>query len=208
MEILNSTIRNSNRIGLMGGTFDPIHWGHLVTAEEVRQEFCLDKVIFIPSGHPPHKKDYTVTDAEHRLMMTIIATVTNPFFATSRIEIDRLGPSYTIDTIEAFREMYKETKLFFITGADAVLEILSWKEPEQLLQKCEFIAATRPGYDLARADKRYLSRFHLIEVPAMAVSSTDIRWRVRNRRTVRYLVPEGVESYINKNKLYVEGDEP
>lgn len=198
------------RLGVMGGTFDPIHYGHLVTAEEARGEFGLDQVLFLPSGIPPHKNPNQVTDAKHRYTMTVLATLTNPHFDVSRLDIDRDGVSYTIDTLRILKEQYgKDTELFFITGADAILEIMSWKDPEQILKLAEFIAATRPGFCLseqlsqvkdwfARQDKR----LHLLQVPAMAISSTDIRGRVSSGRSVRYLLPEEVEYYIKKNQLY------
>lgn len=199
------------RIGLMGGTFDPIHYGHLVTAEAARCEFNLDKVIFIPSGQPPHKKGYQVTAAEHRYRMTVLATASNPFFAVSRIEIERPGVSYTIDTVTEFRRLLgPEPELYFITGADAILEILHWKDVGELLKKCRFIAATRPGFLLEKLEdlKPLLplecwQRIHIIEVPALAISSTDIRRRVRERKTIKYLLPEAVEEYIRREGLYL-----
>lgn len=202
--------RKMNRLGIMGGTFDPVHYGHLVTAEAVRDKFKLDRVIFVPTGKPPHKKGYKVTDAKHRYLMTVLATVTNPFFEVSRIEIDREGYTYTIDTILEFKKMLPEdTKIYFITGADAVLEILTWKKVDELLQLCNFVAATRPGYEPSQlnemikyVEKVYGSTIHMVEVPAMAISSTDIRRRVNTNRPIKYLVPESVEYYIMKNGLY------
>jgi len=202
--------KKMNRLGVMGGTFDPVHYGHLVTAEAVRDKFKLDRVIFVPTGKPPHKKGYKVTDAKHRYLMTVLATVTNPFFEVSRIEIDREGYTYTIDTILEFKKMLPEdTKIYFITGADAVLEILTWKKVDELLQLCNFVAATRPGYEPSQlnemikyVEKVYDSTIHMVEVPAMAISSTDIRRRVNTNRPIKYLVPESVEYYIMKNGLY------
>lgn len=198
------------RVGIMGGTFDPIHFGHLVTAEAARWEFSLQKVIFVPAGRPPHKKAYTVSDLECRYQMAVLATASNPYFEVSRIEIDRQGYSYTIDTIEAFRRHYgPETQLYFITGADAILEILTWKDVDRLLQECFFIAATRPGFQLQRLEETKpllpvegRHRIHLIEVPALAISSTDIRWRVQNKKPIKYLLPEAVEEYIRMQGLY------
>ena len=142
------------RIGVMGGTFDPIHNGHLVTAEEAWKQFQLDQVLFMPSGHPPHKEDRKSLDPEDRYLMTVIATATNPHFKVSRIEIERSGPSYTIDTVRELHRTYgKNTQVFFITGADAILEILTWKAPEKVLREAVFIAATRPGYDLKKLEK-------------------------------------------------------
>ncbi|SMB92851.1 nicotinate-nucleotide adenylyltransferase [Thermanaeromonas toyohensis ToBE] len=200
------------RVGLMGGTFDPIHYGHLVTAEAARCEFNLDKVIFIPSGQPPHKKDYEVTSAEHRYRMTVLATASNPYFEVSRIEIDRPGLSYTVDTVSEYRRLWgPEPEIYFITGADAILEILHWKDVDILLTRCHFIAATRPGFPLARLEevKPRLpqdaeQRIHLLEVPALAISSTDIRRRVREGKSIKYLLPEPVEEYIREQGLYRE----
>jgi len=195
------------RIGLMGGTFDPIHYGHLVIAEEVRIRFGLDKVIFIPCGTPAHKKDYAVTPAEHRYLMTVLATVSNPHFETSRIEIDREGPSYAIDTIRAFQESEPPgTELFFITGADAILEILTWHRNSDLVKMCRFIAATRPGYPLdglKNLPADYLRQIDIVEVPGIEISSTDLRERVRRNLPIRYLTPPETEAYIKKHRLYL-----
>ncbi len=199
-----------SRVGIMGGTFDPIHFGHLVTAEAARWEFALAKVVFVPSGRPPHKKDYPVTDAEHRYQMAVAATASNPAFEVSKVEIDREGYSYTIDTVLAFRRFYgPEVQLFFITGADAILEILTWKDVGRLLNECHFIAATRPGFQLNRLQETHpmlpvegRHRIHLIEVPALAISSTDIRWRVQHKKPIKYLLPEAVEDYIHCQGLY------
>jgi len=199
------------RLAIMGGTFDPIHYGHLVAAEAARDQFRLDRVVFVPSGVPPHKKAYPVTEPRHRYLMTVLAAASNPFFEVSRVEIDRPGFSYAVDTVAEFRRVYGTgNQLYFITGADAILEILTWKKVDKLMSLCEFIAATRPGYHLqldATLEKFPLEargRIHLMEVPALAISSTDIRRRVREGRPVKYLLPETVEQYILKNKLYVE----
>ncbi len=201
----------SGRVGLMGGTFDPIHYGHLVTAEGARVEFGLDRVLFVPSGRPPHKPPEEVTPAEHRYLMAVLATLSNPYFEVSRVDIDRPGPSYTVDTVAHVRQMLDAgTEIFFITGADAILEILTWKDPERLLSTCRFIAATRPGYELERLEaatgnlfRRFAHRILVVQVPAMAISSSDIRNRVRAGRPIRYLVPEPVADYIHKQRLYV-----
>ncbi|HHY13329.1 MAG TPA: nicotinate-nucleotide adenylyltransferase [Thermoanaerobacterales bacterium] len=198
------------KIGIMGGTFDPIHYGHLVTAEAVRSNFGLDIVLFVPTGRPPHKKTYKVTDSVHRYLMTVLATVTNPFFEVSRVEIDREGFSYTVDTIKELKEIYGESSdLYFISGADAILEIITWKRVDELLDLCYFVAATRPGYELKELDGEidkirnlHEKQLFSLEVPAMAISSTDIRKRVKEGRSIKYLLPESVEYYIKKNKLY------
>ncbi|MFO7152267.1 MAG: nicotinate-nucleotide adenylyltransferase [Bacillota bacterium] len=194
----------------MGGTFDPIHFGHLITAEEARINFNLDRVIFVPTGNPPHKKDYEVTDPEHRYVMTALATNSNPFFQVSRIEIERRGYSYTVDTLNQFLEIYgKDVSLFFISGADAVLDILTWKNVKGVLDVCTFIAATRPGYPVKKLEDKlkelkdlYGKDVQLLEVTAVAISSTEIRKRVKEGRSIKYLVPESVEEYILKNGLY------
>lgn len=202
--------KQTQRIGIMGGTFDPIHYGHLVTAEEARTRFGLEKVIFVPSGNPPHKKGYPLTPAEHRYVMTLMAVVSNSFFEVSQLEIERPGYSYTVDTIAAFRKIYGEEKeLFFITGADAILEILTWRKAARLVSICSFIAATRPGFNLKQLDQVLLclppsvnAQIYLLEVPLLAISSTDIRQRVYEGRSIRYLTPEPVIQYIYKNRLY------
>ncbi len=203
--------RNSSpTIGIMGGTFDPIHMGHLFTAEEARQQFGLDHVIFLPSGIPPHKVNENVSLAEHRYLMTMLAVVDNPFFTVSRLEIDCLKPSYTVDTVRRFLEIYEEkVNLYFITGADAILDITTWKDYHELLQTCSFIAASRPGYSFSKlkvvlgpAFPEVIKRVHLLEIPAMAISSTFIRRRVATAKTIKYLTPEAVEQYIYKNELY------
>ena len=199
-------------IGLMGGTFDPIHLGHLVIAEEVRIQYELDHVIFVPSGRPPHKVGDTSIYREHRYMMTVLATITNPFFTVSRVEIDKpLGTTtYTIDTVKYFYEYFNEkVNLFFITGADAILEIITWKDYKELLSLCSFIAATRPGYHLSKLHEtigavcpHVLKNIHILEIPAVAISSTLIRQRVSEGKTIKYLTPESVTQYILKNRLY------
>lgn len=201
-------MRKKLRIGIMGGTFDPIHYGHLVTAEEALVQFNLDKVVFMPTGNPVRKTHRKVTPAEHRYLMTVIATASNPDFEVSRMEVDRPGPTYTVDTMLALRkELGPETDLYFITGADAVWEILTWKDSEALAGVCSFIAATRPGYDLSRfsGEDAERMRVEFMEVPALAISSTDIRRRVAERRPIRYLLPEAVAAYVRKNDLYVSG---
>ncbi len=204
-------MRTTTRLGIMGGTFDPVHFGHLVTAEEALVQFNLDRVLFMPTGRPARKTSQAVTSAEHRYLMTVIATAANPDFDVSRMEIDRPGLSYTVDTLHALREMYgPQTELFFITGADAVWEIVTWREAERFRGLATFIAATRPGYDLdtartGHAEELAALGIEFIEVPALAISSTDIRARVVERRPIRYLMPEAVASYIHKYRLYREG---
>ncbi len=191
----------------MGGTFDPIHFGHLVTAEEAYWQFNLDEVLFVPTGQPWMKSEGEVSPAESRYLMTVIAVSSNPHFQVSRVEIDRGGPTYTVETLRTLHELHgKDTEFFFITGADAVMEIFSWKDPEEALELAHFIAATRPGFDIARFQAETPGRppdVAVMTVPALAISSTDIRARVREGRPIRYLVPEGVKTYIEKAELYV-----
>ena len=193
------------RLGVMGGTFDPIHYGHLVTAEEALVQLALNEVIFVPTGQPWMKEGRDVSPAEDRYLMTVIATASNPRFSVSRIEIDRGGPTYTVDTLRALAAENPDAELYFITGADAMLEIFEWKDPDEVLSQAHFIMATRPGYDLALLDateSTHHSNVTVMNIPALAISSTDIRERVREGRPIRYLVPEGVKSFIEKAGLY------
>ncbi|BDI31738.1 putative nicotinate-nucleotide adenylyltransferase [Capsulimonas corticalis] len=196
-----------SRVGIMGGTFDPIHFGHLLMAEEARQAFALDEVVFVPNGRPAHKKAYLVSSPEDRYAMTRLATESNPQFTCSRIEIDRPGPSYAIDTIRAFREQYTHLDaLYFITGADAILQILTWREYDKLVEACQFIAVTRPGFSLERlselADKNFLDHVSFLPIPGLDISSTDIRVRIHQRRSIRYLCPDSIVDYIEDSGLY------
>ncbi|RII41230.1 nicotinate-nucleotide adenylyltransferase [Galactobacter valiniphilus] len=189
------------RIGVMGGTFDPIHHGHLVAASEVAARFELDEVVFVPTGRPWQKEGdgREVTDSEHRYLMTVIATASNPRFTVSRVDIERPGFTYTIDTLRELREQRPDAELFFITGADALEKIMSWKDVEELQTLAHFVGVTRPGHVLRDMG---LSDVSLLEVPAMAISSTDCRRRVAAQDPVWYLVPDGVVQYINKYELY------
>lgn len=206
---MRKTTNYASKIGIMGGTFDPIHYGHLVSAEGVRDEIGLDQVIFVPTGRPPHKSGYNITNPWDRYLMTVLATTSNNYFQVSSIEVDRPGFSYTIDTVQSVIKMYPSAQIYFITGADAVLDILTWKSVELLLDLCYIIAVTRPNYQLDILwdklgdildcpQKRILT----MGVPALAISATDIRRRVREGRTIKYLLPEPVEDYIYKHKLY------
>jgi nicotinate-nucleotide adenylyltransferase len=195
------------RLGVMGGTFDPIHYGHLVAAEEALEQFRLDEVVFVPTGQPWMKEHEVVSPAEDRYLMTVIATASNPKFSVSRMEVDRDGATYTVDTLRSLREEQGAgTDLFFISGADAILEILHWREPQELFDLAHFIAATRPGYDLAHFEEDAASSLRsevtVMHVPALAISSTDIRARIADGHPIRYLVPEGVKSYVEKAGLY------
>ncbi len=199
------------KLGVMGGTFDPVHYGHLVAAEGVRHEHQLDEVLFVPAGRPPHKLSQKISEAKHRLSMTQLAVASNPFFSVSDIEARRAGPSYTYDTIREVSACYQPEEIFFITGTDAVLQILTWYRFADLLNLCYFVAVTRPGYDLANLMERLKTvppklaeRIQAVEVPALAISSSDIRLRVRDGQPIKYLLPDSVEEYIHNNRLYIE----
>ena len=198
MRVSEEAVRR-RRIGVMGGTFDPIHHGHLVAASEVQQSFDLDEVIFVPTGQPWMKQD--VSPAEHRYLMTVIATASNPRFTTSRIDIERGGVTYTIDTLRDLRREHPDADLFFITGADAVAQIVEWKDVEELWELAHFVAVSRPGHALSirGLPEQGVSS---LEVPALAISSTDCRRRVDRGFPVWYLVPDGVVQYISKHHLY------
>ncbi|KWX02005.1 putative nicotinate-nucleotide adenylyltransferase [Carbonactinospora thermoautotrophica] len=194
--------KRRTRLGVMGGTFDPIHHGHLVAASEVASLFQLDEVVFVPTGQPWQKGDRRVSPAEDRYLMTVIATASNPRFSVSRVDIDRDGPTYTIDTLRDLRaERGPDVDLFFITGADALAQILSWHRAEELFQLAHFIGCTRPGHKLE--DPGFPDGgVSLVEVPALAISSTDCRERVHAGEPIWYLVPDGVVQYIYKRGLY------
>jgi nicotinate-nucleotide adenylyltransferase len=197
---------DAQRIGVMGGTFDPIHHGHLVAASEVAQVFTLDEVVFVPTGQPWQKDDRKVSPSEDRYLMTVIATASNPRFSVSRIDIDRGGPTYTIDTLRDLRaEGGDEAELFFITGADALAQIMSWQDVNELFALAHFVGVTRPGHRLT-GDGLPEDKVSLVEVPALAISSTDCRQRVANGEPIWYLVPDGIVQYIAKRRLYRRSD--
>ncbi len=197
------------KIGLLGGTFDPIHMGHLVIAEEVRLKLALDEVLFIPAGQPWLKSERRVAPGEHRLEMLKLAIGSNPHFKVSTIEFERPGPSYTVDTIAALRdELGAEVELYFIVGFDTLAELPIWKEPSRLLGMCHIVAVRRPGYaeldwrSLEQAIPGVSSRVVVVDVPQVDISSTQIREQVAKGLSIRYLVPEAVEAYILKHRLY------
>jgi len=195
------------RIGVMGGTFDPIHHGHLVAASEVGHIFSLDEVVFVPTGQPWQKEGRQVSAPEDRYLMTVIATASNPRFSVSRIDIDRPGPTYTIDTLRDLRaERGEDAELFFITGADALSAMMSWQDVEELFSLAHFVGATRPGH---RLTDRGLpeDKVSLVEIPALAISSTGCRQRVAEGQPIWYLVPDGIVQYIAKRKLYQSKDD-
>ncbi|MDQ6657983.1 MAG: nicotinate-nucleotide adenylyltransferase [Actinomycetota bacterium] len=198
--------RPGRRIGVMGGTFNPIHHGHLVAASEVADRFELDEVIFVPTGRPWQKGDEQVLSAEHRYLMTVIATAANPRFTVSRVDIDRPGLTYTRDTLADLHAAEPDAQLYFITGADALAKIMSWRDVDEILSLAHMIGVTRPEYPLDDGDLPD-GTITLIEVPAMAISSTACRDRVRRGEPVWYLVPDGVVQYIAKYHLYRDPSE-
>ncbi len=200
--------RRPRRLGVMGGTFDPIHHGHLVAASEVADRFQLDEVVFVPTGQPWQKQDRTVSPAEDRYLMTVVATASNPRFSVSRVDLDRAKPTYTVDTLRDLANQHPGDQLFFITGADALSSIIGWQNWQELFELARFVGVSRPGYELG-ADHlaEYLDRLPkdvltLVEIPALAISSTECRRRAAENRPVWYLVPDGVVQYISKRDLY------
>ncbi|MGH3675851.1 MAG: nicotinate-nucleotide adenylyltransferase [Mycobacterium sp.] len=199
---------NRRRLGVMGGTFDPIHNGHLVAASEVADLFGLDEVVFVPTGQPWQKHHRDVTAAEDHYLMTVIATAANPRFSVSRVDIDRGGPTYTKDTLGDLQALNPDADLYFITGADALATILSWQNWEDMFATARFVAVSRPGYEL---DGKHIEKalkelpegaLTLVEVPALAISSSDCRKRAEENRPIWYLVPDGVVQYVSKRGLY------
>src|ERR1700728_2238906 len=199
-------INGRRRVGVMGGTFDPIHHGHLVAGSEVAHHFGLDEVVFVPTGEPYQKDDRKVSSAEDRYLMTVIATASNPRFSVSRVDIDRPGPTYTIDTLRDLRAMHQpEDQLFFITGADALEQMMTWQDADELFKLAHFVGCTRPGHRLTGAGLPD-DRVSLIEMPALAISSTTCRQRVEAGEPFWYLVPDGIVQYISKRALYRKAD--
>lgn len=192
------------RIGVMGGTFDPIHHGHLVAASEVQAWFDLDEVVFVPTGQPWQKSSSEVSAPEDRYLMTVIATASNPRFSVSRVDVERAGPTYTIDTLRDLRKTHADSDLFFITGADALAQILTWRDADAIFELAHFVGCTRPGttIDDATLEGLPVDRVTIIEVPALAISSTGCRTRAHKGEPVWYLVPDGVVQYIAKRHLY------
>jgi len=196
--------------GIMGGTFDPVHFGHLLMAERAREEFGLERVIFVPAGTPAHKLAWRVTDAVHRWNMVCLAIGDNGFFEASRIEIERPGPTYTVDTVEEFRRLWPDDEPYFIVGMDTVGEIPGWHRAQDLVRLTRFIAACRPGWDSDPQEALpagFPARIHKVESPLMEISSTDIRERVRQGKSIRYTAPAAVVDYIQANRLYRDAND-
>ncbi|MDA0644594.1 MULTISPECIES: nicotinate-nucleotide adenylyltransferase [Nonomuraea] len=195
-------MQGKRRVGVMGGTFDPIHHGHLVAASEAAHHFELDEVVFVPTGRPYQKSEREVSAPEDRYLMTVIATASNPRFSVSRVDIDRPGPTFTIDTLRDISEIYgPQVELFFITGADALGAILDWQNADELFQLAHFVGCTRPGHHLHDPGLPE-GRVTLLEIPALAISSSECRQRVAKGEPIWYLVPDGIVQYINKRDLY------
>jgi nicotinate-nucleotide adenylyltransferase len=202
--------RGPRRVGVMGGTFDPIHHGHLVAASEVQAWFHLDEVTFVPTGEPWQKSEREVSPAEDRYLMTVIATASNPHFSVSRVDVDRGGPTYTIDTLRDLHKAEPGAELYFITGADALAQILTWHDAEQVFELAQFVGCTRPGttIDATTLETLPKDRVTILEIPALAISSTECRARAHKGEPVWYLVPDGVVQYIAKRGLYQPPHEP
>lgn len=200
-DLLAQSGQGRRRVGIMGGTFDPIHNGHLVAASEVMDAFDLDQVVFVPAATQPFKEGRKVASAEHRYLMTVIATASNNRFTVSRVDIDRGGLTYTYDTLRELHREEPDVDWFFITGADALASILRWKNAEELFSLAHFVGVTRPGHDL---DVSGLPQdvISIVEIPALSISSSDCRQRVQSGKPVWYLVPDGVVQYIDKHDLY------
>lgn len=204
------------RLGIMGGTFDPIHYGHLLAAERAKQAFSLEKVLFVPTGNPPHKTGIPISVANWRLEMVELAIEDNPAFASSALELQREGLSYTFDTLAMLRQLYPEYELYFITGADAFRDIFTWYKAAELFELASFIGVTRLGFEVdgflelvEAAHPEIRGKFFLLEIPALAISSSDIRIRVSQAQSVRYLLPESVRLFIKNRQLYaptIQGD--
>jgi nicotinate-nucleotide adenylyltransferase len=195
------------RIGVIGGTFDPIHYGHLAAAEEARVRVSLEKVLFVVASLPPHKLDEEVTPVEHRLAMTRLGVDSNQFFEISMVDVDRPGPSYTVDTISILRREEEDADFFFIMGLDSLVELPTWHQPELLVRLCHLVAVTRPGFEvdlpsLEKAVPGISARLEVIGMPGLDISSTDLQRRVRMGLPIKYQVPEAVERYIREHKLY------
>ena len=204
---MTATGPGQRRVGVMGGTFDPIHHGHLVAASEVQAWYDLDEVIFVPTGDPWQKSERVVSPAEHRYLMTVIATASNPAFRVSRVDIDRDGPTYTIDTLRDLKAELPDAELYFITGADALKGIFTWRDADELFRLAHFVGCTRPGYDMGSEALHGIpsDRVTIVEIPALAISSTDCRERTMRGEPIWYLVPDGVVQYVVKHHLYSTG---
>lgn len=192
------------KLGVLGGTFDPIHIGHLVLAEQVREKFQLEKIIFIPSASPPHKTEEKPSPADARFEMTKLALEGNPFFSVSDIELKREGLSYTVDTLRKLKELYKNSELYFLTGSDVLDEITMWRDPEEIYELAKIVIGVRPGFDKFDLENHFAKKSIIVNITGMDISSTQIREKVKSGETIKYLVPAKVEEYIKKKNLYTK----
>ena len=195
-------MHNTQKLGVLGGTFDPIHMGHLVLAEQVREKFQLEQVIFIPSASPPHKTEQKLSLAEDRLKMTQLAVDGNPYFSVSDIELKRDGLSYTVETLRELKELYKNSEIYFLTGSDVLDEITTWKNPEEVYKLAKIVIGIRPGFDKFNPEDHFAKKSIIVDITGMDISSTQIREKVRKGESIKYLVPSKVEEYIKKKNLY------
>lgn len=189
-------------LGVLGGTFDPIHMGHLVLAEQVREKFQLERVIFIPCASPPHKTEQELSSTRDRFEMTKLALEGNPYFFVSDIELKREGLSYTVETLRELKGLYKDSEVYFLTGSDVLNEITTWKDPEEIYKLAKIVIAVRPGFDKFDPENHFAKKSIIVDITGMDISSTQIREKVRNGESIKYLVPSKVEEYIRKRNLY------
>jgi nicotinate-nucleotide adenylyltransferase len=189
--------------GLLGGTFNPIHFGHLRLAEEVRENLSLKKIIFIPAGQPPHKKEKEIINVKHRFKMVEIAIKSNPYFSLSSAEVKRKGVSYSIETVSQFKKEYPQIDFYFLMGTDAFLEIATWREAEKFLSTCQVVVVSRPGYPFSSILAEWKKKVIMLKIEGLEISSTQIRKRIRENRSIKYLVPEEVLNYLTQSRLYL-----
>jgi len=195
-------MRNKKKLGILGGTFDPIHMGHLVLAEQVREKFQLERVIFIPSASPPHKTEQELSLADDRFEMTKLALEGNPYFFVSDIELKREGLSYTVETLRELKKLYKDSEIYFLTGSDVLNEITTWKDPEEIYKLAKIVIGVRPGFDKFDPENHFAKKSIIVNITGIDISSTQIREKVSKGESIKYLVPLKVEEYIRKRNLY------
>lgn len=195
-------MRNRKKVGILGGTFDPIHMGHLVLAEQVREKFQLERVIFIPCASPPHKTEQKLSPADDRFEMTKLALEGNPYFFVSDIELKREGLSYTVETLRELKELYRDSEIYFLTGSDVLNEITTWRNPEEIYRLAKIVIGIRPGFDKFDPENHFAKKSIIIDITGIDISSTQIREKVRKGESIKYLVPSKVEEYIKNRNLY------
>jgi nicotinate-nucleotide adenylyltransferase len=195
-------MKTQKKLGVLGGTFDPIHMGHLVLAEQVREQFQLERVIFIPSASPPHKTEQDLSPAKNRFEMTKLALEGNSYFAVSDLELKREGLSYTVETLKKLKELYRDSEIYFLTGSDVLDEITTWKDPEEIYKLAKIVIAIRPGFDKFDPEDHFVKKSIIARITGVDISSTQIREKARKGESIKYLVPSKVERYIRKKNLY------